>query len=504
MDKPQVLLICILLLSLGCDAGSSMKAESRAQKQRPKGHRTPGSVLADTVVEFGEGPDDAGSGPLAQPQRDDVPPEQRKKISEQNRLNAEQLRAEGKIPVVSGAAVIKFAWPLSYTPQLSEWGVHQTFNFVDHNSGFPGKVKDYNGGARTYDTDTGYNHQGIDINLYPWAWQKMYAKKVSVVAAAPGTILLKQDGNFDASCNMGSGAANVINLLHADGSISMYFHLKKSSLTTKPFGASVAAGEFLGNVGSSGSSTAPHLHFEVYNPSGKLIDPFWGSSNTTTTESWWATQRPYYDSAINKITTGSKEAVFPTCPNQETPNEQRVFTPGQNIYYTVYYRDLRKDQKSQYMILRPNGTLSNAWSHTSPDTYTYGSNWFWTYPAPFTLGTWKFQVNYNGKTYTHNYEVCATKPGIPALTVPLNGATLSQRKVLLDWNVASCTDTYTVFLKEGSSSGTNVAIAINQISSWTTSPLTPGKTYYWHVQGVNSLGVVKSGYRSFKVSSTAK
>ena len=50
---------------------------------------------------------------------------------------------------------------------------------------------------------------------------------------------------------------------HDDGSLALYAHLRTGSVTARPIGARIAAGEYLGVIGSSGNSTGPHLHFEV-------------------------------------------------------------------------------------------------------------------------------------------------------------------------------------------------------------------------------------------------
>ena len=48
-----------------------------------------------------------------------------------------------------------------------------------------------------------------------------------------------------------------------------YLHLSAVSVTV---GQNVTRGEVLGRVGSTGRSTGPHLHFQVY-MAGRLIDP---------------------------------------------------------------------------------------------------------------------------------------------------------------------------------------------------------------------------------------
>jgi murein DD-endopeptidase MepM/ murein hydrolase activator NlpD len=55
---------------------------------------------------------------------------------------------------------------------------------------------------------------------------------------------------------------NCIAIQHANGSVSVYGHLKHNSVTVK-VGDQVKAQQIIGRIGVSGSSFFPHLHFEV-------------------------------------------------------------------------------------------------------------------------------------------------------------------------------------------------------------------------------------------------
>ncbi len=66
------------------------------------------------------------------------------------------------------------------------------------------------------------------------------------------------------------GLGNVVRIFHpADGSISVYAHMAKR-IATK--GDHVASGQMIGEVGSTGFSSGPHLHFELRR-SGQPVDP---------------------------------------------------------------------------------------------------------------------------------------------------------------------------------------------------------------------------------------
>jgi murein DD-endopeptidase MepM/ murein hydrolase activator NlpD len=53
-------------------------------------------------------------------------------------------------------------------------------------------------------------------------------------------------------------------------------------------GDEVRCGDQLALVGSSGWSSMPHLHFEVHDPSDRVVDPFAGPYSQPT--SWWSDQ----------------------------------------------------------------------------------------------------------------------------------------------------------------------------------------------------------------------
>jgi murein DD-endopeptidase MepM/ murein hydrolase activator NlpD len=65
------------------------------------------------------------------------------------------------------------------------------------------------------------------------------------------------------------GYGNAVEIDHGGGVSTLYAHA--SSLSVKP-GDVVTAGESLGEVGQTGKTTGPHLHFEV-RAQGKAIDP---------------------------------------------------------------------------------------------------------------------------------------------------------------------------------------------------------------------------------------
>ncbi len=346
--------------------------------------------------------------------------EQRREIEKLLEENTMKLEQQGIQIIQEAAPPVSLHWPLKSASGFKDPGYHGMSAFVDHNSNYPNQLRDYNCGTRSYDLASGYNHSGTDFFTYPFSWHKMDNNEVLVVAAAPGTIVLKTDGNFDRNCGFGEDSWNAVYVKHSDGSTAWYGHLKKNSVTSKKVGESVSAGEVLGVVGSSGSSTGPHLHFELRDAQNNLIDPYAGSCNLI--DSWWADQRPYYDSAINALKTHFAQPVYHACPQPATQNEQNRFEPGDTIYFYAYYRDLLKDQESQITVFKPNGSVFQQWNFTATESYrsaaSYG--WYIHFAQDAKRGRWKFQVIYEGITYTHYFFIGSFQDITPARSLLLN------------------------------------------------------------------------------------
>ena len=86
-------------------------------------------------------------------------------------------------------------------------------------------------------------HEGVDLAA---------PNHTPIVAAGAGVIV---------RAGPAQGYGNAVLIDHGDGWLTHYGHL---SLITVVAGQHVAAGEQIGNEGSTGHSTGPHLHFEVH------------------------------------------------------------------------------------------------------------------------------------------------------------------------------------------------------------------------------------------------
>jgi murein DD-endopeptidase MepM/ murein hydrolase activator NlpD len=330
-----------------------------------------------------------------------------------NQLNESllELQQRGMVPLTFSPQIVQFGFPLKQSSSYNYPSWFGISNYFDHNTAFPNQITDYNCGARSYDTNGGYNHQGIDYFLWPFDHIMMQREQVQIIAAEAGTILFKSDGNFDQNCSFCSGCNwNAVYVLHADGSVAWYGHMKNNTLTTKAVGATVARGEYLGAVGSSGNSTGPHLHFEVYKAqpytNANLIDPYAGTCNTRNTQSWWQTQRAYHEPTINLIQTQTAPTTFTACPSNEVTNESNQFVQGQTVYFTAYYADQLISTSANYTVTRPDNSVFQSWTQNFTNTFA-ASWWWWNFALPATAptGTWNFRAVYNGQTVNYPFTV---------------------------------------------------------------------------------------------------
>lgn len=103
-------------------------------------------------------------------------------------------------------------------------------------------------------------HYGIDISGY------VGDERPNIIATKDGTVFktynkCPNNGSYNDMCG-GGGAGNFVVLKHGDGSYTKYFHLTLDSLTVS-VGDTVKQGQVIAKMGTSGSSTGVHLHFQI-------------------------------------------------------------------------------------------------------------------------------------------------------------------------------------------------------------------------------------------------
>ena len=94
-----------------------------------------------------------------------------------------------------------------------------------------------------------------------------------VFAAREGVVIDVTSGFFEHGTDLkvDGPRANIVRVLHDDGTMSLYGHLNWNTIRVVP-GQHVARGEYLADSGNTGFTTGPHLHFVVQrNRGGALV-----------------------------------------------------------------------------------------------------------------------------------------------------------------------------------------------------------------------------------------
>ena len=106
-------------------------------------------------------------------------------------------------------------------------------------------------------------HVNSPFGLRRMPWEKRGRLHAGVDIAAPsGSAVLATTGGVITKAGFSATYGKYVEVAHGEGLTSFYAHLDQSADGLKP-GVFVAGGEQIGEVGSTGRSTGPHLHFEM-------------------------------------------------------------------------------------------------------------------------------------------------------------------------------------------------------------------------------------------------
>ena len=356
---------------------------------------------------------DSGGGRYDPPE-DEVDPASRAEMLSSARAMRRQLgltpsgdpgssnSAKGVVGTASTAGT-RLAWPVR--PGVSNRNDFQAgvSNYIDLDEA-PGSLLDYACGTRTYDLNSGYNHDGIDIASWPFPWTTMDADGLDVIAAADGTIVAKIDGRFDRSCSSDNTQGwNAVVLAHSDGKQTVYGHLKKNSLTSKAVGDTVVAGEFLGQVGSSGISTGPHLHFELLDSNGNNMDPFEGACGAQAGH--WRWQPEYNHPRINAVLVGHAAPEIGQCDGSEAANLATEFYPGDPVYISAYFVNQPSGEAATLQLVKPDGSVFlDAALGAPPEDFEF-SYWYSSVIAPSISGKWRAIITLGGESSETGFSI---------------------------------------------------------------------------------------------------
>lgn len=106
--------------------------------------------------------------------------------------------------------------------------------------------------------------KGLLTSGYGWRWGRMH-QGIDIAGPTGTPIVAAADGRVQFAAWNSGGYGYLIEILHADGSLTRYAH---NSRLLVQRGDLVEQGQEIALMGSTGYSTGPHCHFEIH-PAGK-------------------------------------------------------------------------------------------------------------------------------------------------------------------------------------------------------------------------------------------
>ncbi|MSP70076.1 MAG: T9SS type A sorting domain-containing protein [Bacteroidetes bacterium] len=238
-------------------------------------------------------------------------------------------------------------------------------------------------------------HKGTDFLIRSFAAMD---SEVAVLAAASGTVIFVKNDLFDREklSDVSKGFGNYVALSHTNGYQTYYAHIRKGSSRVKP-GDFVNAGDTLALVGSSGNSSDPHLHFEVWYDSSYVVDPFKGTCGNSAT--LWLNPIDY-DTSFNIW----KSGLIDFKPNLDTlreePGFKDVFNSSEDeaiTYWNICY-GIRKNDLLRIRWSRPNGQEWFSFDYKANQDFWHF--YYWSYidvPSLPDEGIWAVELLLNSK-----------------------------------------------------------------------------------------------------------
>jgi hypothetical protein len=260
-------------------------------------------------------------------------------------------------------------------------------NYVDW--GATAQILDHHCGSKTYD-----GHAGTDFVLRNF---RQMDSGVMVCAAAKGVVTYVQDGLFDREkvSAIAKGFGNYIAIRHFNGYYSYYAHLAKNSIRVQ-VGDTVEPNENIARVGSSGNSSDPHLHFELWWDSVEVVDPFTGPCGNR--QSLWMNE-PAYDTTFGVWISGLTSFIPDLDTLREEPPGRQIFHAGDSaVAYWALLKGLKAGDSLTLRWLQPDNGLWFTFHYRVPNDAWYF--YFWSYidvPLMYQAGNWKAQLLRNGK-----------------------------------------------------------------------------------------------------------
>lgn len=277
-----------------------------------------------------------------------------------------------------------FVSPIGGVP-FQDWTI---VNYVDLEPG--SSIIDFQGGNYTYN-----RHNAIDYTLPNFAAMDA---GVSVNAVSPGIVINVHDGEYDrwsrANPTPSGARPNSVLIVHANGVITEYLHLRQNSISVN-IGDPVAAGQQIGLVGSSGNSSDAHLHFAVYE-NGNLVETYQDPDR------WWLEPLPYAGDVYGSLDHGIINYSPTVNDLVERPMQYDEFDiqdgNGQIVRSWANVFGYKNGDDVDYFLFEPDGDEFGQLHWTSGQIRYGWWNASFSLPTDPELGRWAVEAKLNGET----------------------------------------------------------------------------------------------------------
>ncbi len=111
--------------------------------------------------------------------------------------------------------------------------------------------------------------RGMFSSGFGWRWGRMH-KGIDIANNVGTSIVAAKDGVVEFAGWHSGGYGYLVTLRHDDGSRSLYAHNSQLMVSV---GQEVDQGQSIAQMGSTGRSTGPHLHFEIHPPGRGAVNP---------------------------------------------------------------------------------------------------------------------------------------------------------------------------------------------------------------------------------------
>lgn len=104
---------------------------------------------------------------------------------------------------------------------------------------------------------------------FGWRWGRMH-RGIDIAGPVGTPIVAAAEGVVVTSGWNSGGYGNLVEIRHADGSLTLYAHNQRILVEE---GQRVTQGQLIAEMGSTGFSTGPHLHFEIHPAGQGAVNP---------------------------------------------------------------------------------------------------------------------------------------------------------------------------------------------------------------------------------------